>query len=69
MIRRAVPPARRLRRLLVLLPSAGTTLGGAEAQTATLVQAIAATGVEVTVAAAPALRDGIATLLGPAAAL
>lgn len=62
-----IQPVRRLRRLLVLLPSAG--LGGAEAHTATLVRALAATGVAVTVAAAPGLQEGLARMMGDAAAL
>lgn len=57
----------RLRRLLVLLPSAG--LGGAEAHTATLVRALAATGVTVSVAAEPDLQPGLAGLLDGTAML
>ena len=60
-------PARRLRRLLVPLPSAG--LGGAEAHTASLIRALAATGVGISVAASPALLKGLAALLGGTAAL
>ncbi len=60
-------PVRRLRRLLVLLPSAG--LGGAEAHTATLVRALAAAGVGVSVAAEPELLPGLARLFGEAAVL
>jgi len=55
---------RRLRRVLALLP--GAALGGAEAHTATLLRAIAATGIEVAAAIAPPLVAGFATRLGPA---
>jgi len=54
---------RRLRRVLALLP--GAALGGAEAQTATLLRALAATGIEVAAAIAPALAPGFAARLGP----
>lgn len=54
---------RRLRRMLALLPSAA--LGGAEAQTATLLRAVAATGVEVTIGMDPALVDRFAAVAGP----
>ncbi|GGC45748.1 hypothetical protein GCM10011504_25280 [Siccirubricoccus deserti] len=54
---------RRLRRLLVLLPSAG--LGGAEAHTATLARDLAAAGVAVTLAIAPALAEAFGRMLGP----
>ena len=53
----------RLRRLLVLLPSAG--LGGAEAHTATLARDLAAAGVAVTLAIAPALVADFSRMLGP----
>ncbi|SDB63975.1 glycosyltransferase family 4 protein [Belnapia rosea] len=58
-------PVRRLRRLLVLLPSAG--IGGAEMHTATLVRALAAAGVDITVAAEAGLREGLAPLFAPVA--
>ena len=58
---------RRLRRLLVPLPS--VALGGTEAHTATLVRALAEAGVSVAVAAAPALLEGLGALLGRAADL
>lgn len=60
-------PVRRLRRLLVPLPSAA--LGGTEAHTATLVRALADAGVSVAVAAAPALLEGLGALLGRTAEL
>lgn len=60
-------PIRRLRRLLVPLPSAG--LGGAEAHTATLIRALAKAGIGVSVAAAPALLEGLEALLGRTATL
>ncbi|WP_052388812.1 glycosyltransferase family 4 protein [Belnapia moabensis] len=53
-------PVRRLRRLLVLLPSAA--VGGAERHTATLAHALAEVGVDVTIAAEPALLPGLAPL-------
>ena len=55
---------KRLRRALALLPSAG--LGGAEAQTAVLLRALAQAGVTVSAAIEPALKPGLAALL-PAA--
>ena len=58
-------PVRRLRRLLVLLPSAA--VGGAERHTATLAHALAEAGVDVTVAAEPALLPGLAPLFRPLA--
>ena len=60
------PSPRRLRRALVLLPSAG--LGGAEAMTAVLARALAADGVELHLATEPALEPGFAAMLGPALA-
>lgn len=60
-------PIRRLRRLLVPLPSAG--LGGAEVHTATLIRALAEAGIDVSVAAAPALLEGLEALLGHTATL
>ncbi|WP_052213918.1 glycosyltransferase family 4 protein [Belnapia sp. F-4-1] len=57
--------ARRLRRLLVLLPSAA--IGGAERHTATLALALAEAGVEVIVAAEPDLLPGLAPLFHPLA--
>jgi glycosyltransferase involved in cell wall biosynthesis len=56
---------RRLRRLLVPLPSAA--IGGAERHTASLALALAEAGVEVTVAAEPALLPGLAALFRPLA--
>lgn len=56
---------RRLRRLLVLLPSAG--IGGAERHTAALARALAGTGIEVAVAAEPGLLPGLAPLFAPLA--
>ncbi len=58
-------PVRRLRRLLVLLPSAA--IGGAERHTASLALALAEAGVEVTIAAEPALLPGLAPLFRPLA--
>jgi glycosyltransferase involved in cell wall biosynthesis len=58
-------PVRRLQRLLVLLPSAD--IGGAERHTATLALAVAEAGVEVTIAAEPALLPGLALLVRPIA--
>lgn len=52
----------RLRRVLALLP--GAALGGAEAQTATLLRALAAAGVEVIAAIAPDLAPAYAAALG-----
>lgn len=62
-----ISPVRRLRRLLVTLPSAG--LGGAEAHTAILVRALAEAGVSIDVAAEPALLEGLGTQLGRCADL
>ncbi|MBL6077908.1 glycosyltransferase family 4 protein [Belnapia sp. T18] len=56
---------RRLRRLLVLLPSAA--IGGAERHTATLALALAEAGVEVIAAAEPELLPGLAPLFHPLA--
>ncbi|MBL6457026.1 glycosyltransferase [Belnapia sp. T6] len=55
---------RRLRRLLVLLPS--TDIGGAERQTAMLAHALAAAGVEIELAAEPALAGALGGLFGTA---
>jgi len=55
--------ARRLRRALVLVPSAG--LGGAEVMTAVLARALAAEGAELHLAIEPALQPGFAAMLGP----
>ena len=56
---------RRLRRLLMLLPSAAT--GGAERHAATLARALAGWGVEVVVAAEAALLPDLAPLFHPLA--
>lgn len=58
-----VPAAQRLRRALILLPSAG--LGGAEAMTAVLARALHAEGMALDIAIAPALAPGFAGMLGP----
>jgi glycosyltransferase involved in cell wall biosynthesis len=59
----ASPEGLRLRRVLVLLPSAG--LGGAEAMTAVLARALHAAGIVPEIAIAPALAPGFAAMLGP----
>lgn len=62
----APAPPRRLRRALLLLPSAG--LGGAEAMTAVLAGALHHAGLALEIAIEPELAPGFARMLGPALA-
>lgn len=55
-------PVRRLRRVLVAFPSAG--LGGAEGHTLVLARALAARGVQVVLAADPAVLPGLRSMAG-----